>query len=106
MHPRVHPRRDGMNKTEAAYAAYLEQLRIIGDVREWAFEPENLRLADRTYYRPDFRVVTEEGYVEFHEVKGFWRDDALVKIKVAAKLHPYRFIAVTLKKGAWLEREF
>lgn len=31
--------------------------------------------------------------MECHEVKGFWTDDAKVKIKVAAEQYPFRFIA-------------
>jgi hypothetical protein len=95
-----------MNKTEERYADQLELRRRVGEIREWAFEPENLRLADRTFYAPDFRVILANGEVEMHEVKGYWRDDALVKIKVAASLHPYRFIAVQWKGGDWDMRCF
>ena len=45
-----------------------------------------------------------------HEVKGFWRDDARAKIKIAADLYPFRFIAVQAapKKagGGWTIEEF
>jgi hypothetical protein len=45
-----------------------------------------------------------------HEVKGFWTDDARVKIKVAADLYPFRFIAAQAlpKKqgGGWKIEEF
>lgn len=104
-------RRDGeMNKTEAAYAQHLERRRLVDEIDRWDFEPEKLRLADRTFYSPDFRVVLADGSVEFHEVKGFWEDDARVKIKVAAELHPYRFVAVRVKPkrdgGGWAEEEF
>jgi hypothetical protein len=51
-------------------------------------------------------VILANGEVEMHEVKGFWRDDALVKIKVAAAMHPYRFIAVQWKSGTWDMRYF
>jgi hypothetical protein len=33
-----------------------------------------------------------------HEVKGFWQDDARVKIKVAARSIPFRFKAVNAKR--------
>ena len=33
-------------------------------------------------------------YALTHEVKGYWQDDAKVKIKVAAEMYPLRFVAV------------
>jgi len=57
-----------------------------------------LRLANKTFYTPDFFVITEE-HMEFHETKGWMRDDANVKLKVAATRFPwFRFILVT-KEG-------
>lgn len=91
-----------MNTTETAYAQHLETLRIAGEIQRWDFEPEKLRLAGRTFYEPDFRVVARDGSIEFHEVKGHWEDDARVKIKVAAAQHPYRFLAVHRKDGRWI----
>ena len=110
-HARLGRRRDGeMNKTETAYAMHLERRRLCGEIDRFDFEAEKLRLADRTFYTPDFRVVLSDGSVEFHEVKGFWEDDARVKIKVAAECHPYRFVAVRVvaKKngGGWAQEEF
>jgi hypothetical protein len=32
--------------------------------------------------------------MEMHEVKGFWRDDARAKIKIAADAYPFRFFAI------------
>ena len=91
-----------MNKTEISYMNHLNLLLRAGKIKGFEFEPEKLKLADATFYTPDFRVITESDYIEFHEVKGFWRDDARVKIKVAAKMHPYQFIAVSKNKsGGW-----
>ena len=45
------------------------------------------------------------GQMECHEVKGHWLDDARCKIKVAAEMYPFRFLAVQVlpKKqgGGW-----
>jgi len=38
--------------------------------------------------------------------EGFWQDDARVKIKVAASIHPIKFIAVTRKGAGWEREEF
>lgn len=83
-----------MNQTERAYAAELAALKVAGVVAWFEFEPVKLRLADRTHYTPDFMVMLADGSIECHEVKGFWEDDARVKIKVAARLYPIRFVAL------------
>lgn len=90
-----------MNKLEAAYAARLESLKLAGEIADYRFECIKLRLADRTFYTPDFMVLRADGEFEMHEVKGFWEDDARVKIKVAASIYPFKFIAVRKQKGAW-----
>lgn len=95
-----------MNKTEAAYAKYLETQKQFGDVEWYEFEPMNLRLADKCFYAIDFLVMLKNGQLECHEVKGYWTDDALVKIKAAAAKFPFRFISVKLVKGSWEIREF
>lgn len=91
-----------MNGIETAYYHYLNVLLKSNSIKRFDFEPEKLKLAKATYYSPDFRVIKNDNSIEFHETKGFWRDDARVKIKLAAKLHPYVFIAVTRKKGKWI----
>lgn len=98
---------NSMNQTERKYALHLSLLQRAGEILRWNFESEKLRLAENTFYSPDFRVIRPDGTIEFHEVKGFWRDDARVKIKVAAHTHPYKFIAVSAtKKGGWDYEEF
>ena len=83
-----------MNKTESAYRTDLLLRQQAGEVAWFKFEGVKLRLADNTFYSPDFAVMLANGQMEMHEVKGFWQDDARVKIKVAADLYPFRFIAV------------
>lgn len=95
-----------MNKTETAYAGYLETLKQSGKVLWYEFEPMNLRLADKCFYSVDFLVMLKSGQLECHEVKGYLTDDALVKIKTAAEKFPFRFLMVRLVKGNWEVREF
>lgn len=95
-----------MNKTEADYAASLEQRRVAGEILWFKFECWKLRLADKTFYSPDFVVMLADRSLELHEVKGHWQDDARVKIKVAAATYPMlRFIAVQAEAkkrgGGW-----
>jgi hypothetical protein len=99
-----------MNKTEAAYAAHLADRQYAGEVVWFLFEGVKFRLADNTFYTPDFSVMLADGSLEAHEVKGHWQDDARVKIKVAADRFPVRFIAVrALPKrdgGGWAREVF
>lgn len=99
-----------MNRTEAAYAAFLDTLILCKDVLWWKFEAAKLRLADNTFYSPDFLVLRADGALECHEVKGHWEDDARVKIKVAASIYPMQFIAVQAlaksKGGGWKVERF
>ena len=88
-----------MNKTEEAFSRVLDSWKAAGEIVRWDFEPEKFRLADNTFYTPDFRVIMIDMRIIFYEVKGFWRDDARVKIKVAAELHPYPFRTVRMVKG-------
>lgn len=115
---RGRPQRNRMNRTETAYSEVLEIRRLAGEIIAWQYEPVKLRLADNTYYTPDFQVIAVGGLVEFHEVKAamangapLYEDDARVKIKVAAEQHwMYRFIGAYLlpKKagGGWRYEEF
>ena len=83
-----------MNKSETNYAKHLEALKMAGEILWWKFEGVKLRLADNTFYTPDFAVLRSNGQFELHEYKGHWMDDARVKIKIAAELYPFVFIGV------------
>lgn len=99
-----------LNKTELAYQETLELLKQNGSVVWYRFEGIKLRLADNTFYTPDFAVMRSDGVMECHEVKGYWQDDARVKIKVAADSYPFRFFGVKAlpKKsgGGWSYEQF
>ncbi len=95
-----------MNKTENLYQDHLEMKKRSGQVLWYRFEGLKFRLADATFYTPDFAVMLSDGTLEAHEVKGFWTDDARVKIKVASEMYPIRFIAVKLIKGSWVKETF
>jgi len=104
--PRTRPVPGQMNKTEAAYADYLQKRLLAGKIISYRFEALKFRLADRTFYTPDF-IVTYQHQIECHEVKGFWQDDARVKIKVAAEMFPeFAFVAVKREKKEWVYEAF
>lgn len=103
-----------MNRVEQAYANWLRERQLVGEIRWYFFEAMKLRLADNTFYTPDFLVVARDLGLEAHEVKSIWstgkpgwHEDARVKIKVAAEMFPLRFIAATLMRdGSWQFEEF
>jgi len=98
-----------MNKLEKAYRDYLFMQQRAGKVHSYKFESCKFRLADNTWYTPDFLVIMPDGQVELHETKGFWEDDARVKIKVFAEAYPeYVVRAITLNKKTkqWVVETF
>lgn len=102
------PRRGSMNKLEARFAnEVLRPQRVSCEIIWWDFEPFKVRLADGAWYTPDFAAIDTVGLVLF-ECKGFWREAARVRIKVAADKYPFRFVAVTYdrKTGEWQYENF
>lgn len=99
-----------MNKSEAEYEKVLAEAKHAGEILWYKFEGVKFRLADNTTYTPDFAVMNKDNVMEFHEVKGYWQDDARAKIKIAADLYPFVFIAVTKRTkkagGGWAAELF
>lgn len=103
-----------MNRYERAYADYLDAGRV-----EYKFESIKLRLADKTFYTPDYSLLGDDDVLEFHEVKAVtydkagrakaWSQDASrIKIKVAAEQYPwFRFCIVYYDRRAikWVREE-
>lgn len=90
-----------MNKTESAYSTLLEARKRAGEIAWYCFEGITLKLAHDTRYTPDFVVMLASGELEMHETKGFMRDDARVKLHIAASTFPFRFWLVRREKGEW-----
>ena len=99
-----------MNKTESEYDSMLAMQLKAGFIKWYCFEGMKFRLADKTFYNPDFIIMNDQNQIEVHEVKGFWRDDARVKIKVAAEMYPFIFKAIKKKTkkggGGWEVEDF
>lgn len=104
------------NKWEEQYAKRLGMLQAAGDVLAWWYESITLKLADDCRYTPDFVVllsgagealVRRSSLLEFVEVKGFKRDDAIVKFRTAAEQfgHLGAFVMVQRDGGGWKEIE-
>lgn len=90
-----------LNKLETAF---LELLRERFPGCNILAQDITLRIGNGVRYTPDFAVFGD-GLVEFFEVKGHMRDDAAVKIKVAASQFPaWAFWLVWKSKGAWQQQ--
>lgn len=100
---------DGMSMLERRFRDdVLEPAYVRGSIARWQREPVKLRLAGRTYYSPDFLVTERAGEhgiparLVFVETKGYMRDDASVKLKVAAATYPqFGWLLVTRDKWGW-----
>ena len=115
-----------MNTIEVEFAWLLEERKRKGEIVDYVFEGLTFRLADRTTYTPDFLIVYADHF-ELVDVKARgikktmcgkdgrphvvqWsskRDDAAVKIKVAAALFPWMQWAYCYKEadGGWTREE-
>jgi hypothetical protein len=109
------------NKTEASYEAHLDLLRRAGEIDGFGFEAIKLRMADLTWWTPDFLVYAKDGVVELHDTKGTttkkradgtkdkvpWiEEDAKIKLKVIAELFPFRVFAVFKTAEGWQKQQF
>lgn len=95
-----------MNKLEKSYQEHLHQRMLAGEIVRYRYEALKFKLAPNTFYTPDF-MVTFEDRVEIHETKGFWEEDARIKIKMAAELFPeFVFVGVQWKQKQWIYEEF
>jgi hypothetical protein len=116
---RVRKRSGEMNNTEASFAEKLKQDEAAGTIQWWAFEAMKFRLADNTFYTPDFAVLYRDGSLWLIDTKGttkkdgaykpFVEEDAKIKAKLAAEIFPIAFaLAYRLPKkegGNWVIEE-
>lgn len=90
------------SKWEELYAQHLAAQALAGEIADWKYEPLKILLAPQTTYTPDFMVIMPDGKIEMHEVKGYLRDDAAVKFKIAADSFPFwTFKMITRKQHEW-----
>jgi hypothetical protein len=93
---------DKLNKTERAYRRMLELRLRAGEIRGFHVQAVTLVLGKDCRYTPDFLIIEQDHTLTFVEVKGFLRDDALVKFRAAQSQYPWaRFVMVQRCKGEW-----
>lgn len=99
----------GMNGLEADYARLLDFQQRAGEIKWWGFNRVRLLLADgkkKAWFRIDFIVVMPDGETIFFETKGFMREAAQLRLKIAAALFPWRIVLVKRIKGDWVYQEY
>lgn len=96
--PGPKPKR-GMNGLETEFAQLLKYRKKAGEIVWYAYEPFRIRLADGTFYRPDFVAVDADGRTAIYECKGQMREAARVRLNVAVEKLPYPFFLVRKSKG-------
>lgn len=92
-----------MNRWEEAYSKTLDILVATGNLHCWYFQRVTLRLGPDLRYTPDFLLIYPDGKMQFVEIKGFEREDARDKFKMAGELHPWAEWAMVkkLKSGGF-----
>ncbi len=105
------PDNNVMNGTEKAYAVQLQAFKDAGAIYDFKFHAFTLTIANPpnakdARWTPDFAVWNgPEMILEFHEVKGFMQDHALVRIKAAAAQYPHPIFVIKRRTkkdgGGW-----
>jgi hypothetical protein len=94
------------SEMERRYATFLEFMKSKSQIRSWKHEPKEfwflkIRRGVRSY-KPDFKVVTREGQVEYHEVKGWMDRKSKTKLKRMAKYYPN--VVVKVIDANWFKK--
>ncbi len=103
------------SRLERVYAAYLEILKMGGEVKDWQYEPRRFRFygADipkgmkgkqvgSRVYTPDFMTIEKDGSVVWHECKGHLDNRDFAKLRAFSVYYPGEklvYIIRTMPKG-------
>lgn len=87
-----------LNKTELAFLRFI---RADPKIKEVHVQDMTFKLANDCRLTPDFSYIFM-GRQVFIDVKGFQREDALIKMKMAARKFPqFDFYIVKKAQGGW-----
>lgn len=77
---------------EANYARFLNWQKAQGAIKDWEYEADTFEFVSikkgSRFYTPDFKVITSDDSIEYHEVKGWMTDKSATKLKRMAKYFP------------------
>ena len=96
---------DGVpNGLESAYMDRLRMLLAAGEVKAFWFEAVKVRLTAKRWFLCDFLIQFADGHFEFHDTKGWMREDAALKAEFTAEVFPFPVVIVTKDGAAWAYR--
>lgn len=91
-----------MNRWESEHARHLFNLVMAEEISGYCFEKFRLDLGGKVKLIPDFFRLNNDGSFDVDDVKGFIREDSLIKFKIAAHQYPqFTFRFWTKKCGVW-----
>lgn len=76
---------------ERNYARYLQFLQDQKIISFWYYEPQRFDFPVKrgnNSYLPDFKVINNDGTIEYHEVKGYMNQGSRTKMKRFMKYYP------------------
>jgi hypothetical protein len=99
------------SRLETRYAERLEMQRLASEIKDWRYEPFNIRLADGAWYRVDWAVVMPDDTIELHETKGWSKNvrEGQLRWKLAAETLPWfvwRYVQWHAKEKRWVVRTY
>ena len=110
------PKPPKMNLTEQRLEQHLANQKLAGEILWYKMHGFGIRLADNTFFYPDAMVMEKDRSISIYDAKGqnrktgkgLWKDDAKVKIKIAAELYPiFRWRGIShSKKNGWVVEEY
>ncbi len=93
-----------LNKTERRFCARLDSYKARKLIRDFTTQAVTLHLAHDCRFTPDNAVIEADGTFTFYDVKGFEREDAVLKMRIAAERFPwfrFRMIVEDRKCDSW-----
>lgn len=87
---------------ERNYAAYLDWLMSLGEIIGWNYEAVEFEFPvsrGTCFYKPDFKVINNDGSVEYHEVKGHWTGKAKTQVRRFRKYYPEAKLVIVGKEA-------
>jgi hypothetical protein len=101
---------NGMNKTEARYADFLQLAMLTGGIHGYEWTGKNkakaFKIGKRRHYKADFHVHVTPERMEVVEIKGYLRDGGSIRFDLAAEANPglvFRMIRWDRKHREWVE---
>ncbi len=88
---------------ERKFAHYLENRKLGKDIKSWKYEAKTfwflkIKRGVRSF-KPDFKVINNDGSVEWFEVKGWMDPRSSTKLKRMAKYYPK--VKITVIDQRW-----